>query len=150
MQEVSQNTFVFRFTKRSEVEFILSNCPRSPMNGFLLLKEMPANGQWQLVDLLTLLIWVQALGAPFEFITNTNTERLAEKLDKVLEMTNGMDLPEVRMPPVDMLQRRRMIKKAIEDFEPALLGGIAVAESTKTTESHGRAGATYESAAAKR
>ncbi|PON94088.1 hypothetical protein TorRG33x02_101270 [Trema orientale] len=44
MQELAKHTFLFSFTTRKEVDYILENRPWSPCNGFLMITEMPNDG----------------------------------------------------------------------------------------------------------
>ncbi|POO02676.1 Zinc knuckle CX2CX4HX4C [Trema orientale] len=90
MQEVEPGYFVFRFTRKIEVEFILENCPWSPCDGFLLLKPMPSNGLWRSADMNTTPIWVRANGFPLGFMTEQN----AAKRDYLrFKVDIGLDSP---------------------------------------------------------
>ncbi|PON34445.1 Zinc finger, CCHC-type [Trema orientale] len=94
MQEVSMGIFIFRFTRKTEAEFILENGPWSPCDGFLLLKPMPPDGLWRSADLYSTPIWVRACGFPMSFITDQNAAKVASRFAKVHEINpthrNGM------------------------------------------------------------
>ncbi|POO01243.1 hypothetical protein TorRG33x02_029970 [Trema orientale] len=51
MQDVAKYTFIFSFTTRKEVYYILGNRPWSLCNGFLVITEMPNDGLWGSADL---------------------------------------------------------------------------------------------------
>ncbi|PON48027.1 hypothetical protein PanWU01x14_240200 [Parasponia andersonii] len=82
MQEVEKYNFVFSFTTRKEVNYILENRPWSPCNRFLVIREMPNDILWGSIDLSITSLWVRAYGFPVKFMTDKNAAKVAARTRK--------------------------------------------------------------------